>query len=89
MSRVQYSRVNDCDGSKVLAVNRRCVLANKCIGGTYFSLQMFCALMGLPTPVSKNVYTSYTNQITDKSVFHCIGLGKRYGNFMVPLLLMK
>ena len=62
---------------------------------------MFCALMGLPTlalmglptPVSKNVYTSYTNQITDKSVFHaekvCIGLGKRYGIFMVPLLLMK
>ena len=31
---------------------------------------MFCALMGFPTPVSKNVYTSYTNQITDKSVFH-------------------
>ena len=68
-TKILYSTVTN-DGSKVLSINRRSVVANKCIGGTYSSLQMFCALMGFPSPVSKNVYTSYTNQITRESIVH-------------------
>ena len=51
--------VEDANSSKVLAINHHSAVANKCIGGIYSSLQMFCTLMGLPAPVSKNIYTSH------------------------------
>ena len=66
-TKIHYSTVSN-DGTKVLSINRRSVVANKCIGGTYSSLQTFCALMGFPTPVNKNTYTTYTNQITMESI---------------------
>ena len=33
------------------------VFANKCAGSSQSSLEMFCALMDLPQPLSKNHYT--------------------------------
>ena len=54
--------MNDSDSSKVIAINRRAAVANKCIGGTYSSLEMFCALMGLPTSYVRIYYTQYTDE---------------------------
>lgn len=36
-----------------LAINRRSVFANKCIGGTRASLETFCAIMDLPPPLTQ------------------------------------
>jgi hypothetical protein len=42
--------------SRFLAVNRRAVLANKCVCGSYLT---FCALVGLPPIVSKHSYQQH------------------------------
>ena len=44
-------------GSKRYAINRRSVLANKCVGGTHTNLSMFLAVMELPPPLSRNAYS--------------------------------
>ena len=62
--------MDDVGNRRALAINLRSVVANKCIGENYSSLQTFCALMGLSTPVSKNTYTQYSDHVTDKSIVH-------------------
>ena len=56
------------DNSKSLLINRKSIFANKCVGGTHSSLNTFCAMMNMPTPLSKNSYTEHTSVIND----HCI-----------------
>ena len=43
-------------GPKTLAVNRKAVLANKCVGDSYTSLETLFALLDLPPPVSQRAY---------------------------------
>ena len=50
--------------SKVLLINRKSVLANKCAGGTLASLQMLLGMLDLPMPVSKNSYTAHVQAIS-------------------------
>ena len=54
-------------GSMVLALNRKAVLANKCIGGSHSSLKMFLSMLDAPSPVSTNIYTQYNKEICEKS----------------------
>ena len=54
-------------GSKALALNRKTVLANKCIGGSHSSLKMFLAMLDALSPVSTNIYTQYNKEIREKS----------------------
>ena len=49
--------------SRSLAINRRAVLANKCIGGSYPSLETFCAMLDLPPPVSQHAYQQHMTVI--------------------------
>ena len=49
--------------SRSLAVNRRAVLANKCVGGSYSSLETLCALLDLPPPVSQHAYQQHMRVI--------------------------
>lgn len=49
--------------SKVLTINRKAVFANKCVGGTAASLQLFCSMLDMPLPISKNVYTTHIEAI--------------------------
>ena len=46
-------------GSRSIAVNRRVVLANKCIGGSYTSLETLFVLLDLPPPVSQHAYQQH------------------------------
>ena len=46
-------------GTRSLAVNRRTVLANKCVGGSYASLETLFALLDLPPPVSQHAYQQH------------------------------
>jgi hypothetical protein len=52
-----------CSGSRSLAVNRRAVLANKCVGGSYTSLETLCVLLDLPPPVSQHAYQQHMKVI--------------------------
>ena len=52
---IPFSFVGD---SKVLAVNLKTSFVSKCAGGNFSSLQMFCSILDLPRPVTKNVHTS-------------------------------
>lgn len=54
--------------SKVLEVNHRAVLANKCSGGSHASLQMLCGMLNLPAPVSQNVYTKHSKAVRDQCI---------------------
>ena len=42
--------------SRALSLNRRIVLANKCINGTRAGLEVFCAMLNLPSLVSQKPY---------------------------------
>ena len=55
-------------GSKVLAINQKAVFANKCAGGSSSSLNMFCAMLDAPLPISKNIYSQYNKDICEKSI---------------------
>lgn len=46
-------------GARSLAVNRRTVLANKCVGGSYTSLETLFVLLDLPPPVSQHAYQQH------------------------------
>lgn len=52
--------------SKPIAINRRSVLANKCVGGTHSSLAMFFAMMDLPPPLSRNIYSENLRVVCEK-----------------------
>ena len=54
--------------SKVMTLNRKAVLANTCAGGNRASLQMLLALLDLPPPVSKNVYTRHLTVIRNRAI---------------------
>ena len=58
-----YIPFSYCHSSKVLAINRRSVFANRCVGGTHSSLSMFCAMLDLPPPVARCTYTQYIKDI--------------------------
>ena len=49
--------------SKVLAINRRTVLANKCAGGSHSSLEYLFAMLDLPPPVSRNIYKLHMDAV--------------------------
>ena len=51
-------------GVRALAVNRRTVLANKCVGGSYTSLETLFALLDLPLPVSQHAYQQHMKVVT-------------------------
>ena len=53
--------------SKALSINRKAVFASKCAGGSRSSLQMFCAMLDAPSPVSKNIYTQYNKEMCEIS----------------------
>ena len=69
VTKVPYSTVDDAGNRRSLPINKFEVYGGY-IGGNYSSLQTFCVLMGLPTPVSKNTYTQCSDHITDKSIVH-------------------
>ena len=54
--------------SKVLALNLKTVLASKLAGDSLSSLKIFCAMLDLPPPISKNTYTSHTKAVEAQSV---------------------
>ena len=54
--------------TKVVAANRQSVLANKCVGGSHASLQMFFAMLDLPPPVSRNIYSKHMTVVREKSI---------------------
>ena len=45
--------------SKVLAINRRTVLANKCAGGSHSGLEFLFSMLDLPPPVSRNILQAH------------------------------
>ena len=54
--------------TKVVAANWQSVLANKCVGGSHASLQMFFAMLDLPPPVSRNIYSKHMTVVREKSI---------------------
>lgn len=60
-----FSSVND---GKALSINRKVIFANKCIGGTRASLETFCAMLDLPSPVAQQSYRNHTVAINA----HCV-----------------
>ena len=46
-------------GSRSLAVNRRTALANKCIGGSFTTIETLFAVLDLPPPVSQHAYQQH------------------------------
>lgn len=63
--KVPYSVAGGANVGSILSVNLKSVVANKCIGGSFASLQMFCNLLGLPSPISKNIYTQYHGVVVE------------------------
>ena len=59
---------SQCTPSKALAVNRRSVLATKCVGGNHASLSMFCGMLGLPPPVSRVAYVEHMKEIRTQAI---------------------
>ena len=53
---------------RAFALNLKSILASKCSGQNYNGLRMFFAMLGLPLPVTKNVYTGYVREIREKSI---------------------
>ena len=53
--------------SKALQINRKSVFANKCAGGNLAGLQILFAMMDLPAPVTKNIYSQHVRAICEKS----------------------
>jgi hypothetical protein len=43
--------------SKILRANLKVAFANKCAGGNYGGLEMLCAMLDMPPPVSKNTHS--------------------------------
>ena len=54
--------------ARALAINRQIIFANKCIGGTRVSLDVFCSVLNLPSPVTQKPYTQHVNAILDKAI---------------------
>ena len=54
--------------SKIVAINHQSVLATKCIGGSLASLQIFCAMLNLPPPVSKASYVNQMKEVNTQAV---------------------
>ena len=50
-------------GSRSLAVNRRAVLANKCVGCSYTSPETLFVLLHLPPPVSQHAYQQHMKAV--------------------------
>ena len=59
---------SQCTPSKALAVNRRSVLATKCVGGNHASLSMFCGMLGLPPPVCRVAYVEHMKEIRTQAI---------------------
>ena len=54
--------------TKVVAANWQSVLANKCVGGSHASLQMFFTMLDLPPPASRNIYSKHMTVVREKSI---------------------
>ena len=67
-SNITYIPFTTVGSRKILTINRQSVFAARCIGGTYSSLAMFCAMFGLPSPIARRTYTTYVKEITRGSV---------------------
>ena len=65
VTKVPFSR---CTPSKAVTINRQSVFAAKCIGGSLASLQMFCAMLNLPPPVSKASYVDHMKEVKTQAV---------------------
>lgn len=65
-SNVTYIPYSTSGKSNIYLVNRRSVLGTRCIGGSYSSLAMFCALCDMSFPVSRRTYAKYVKNICDK-----------------------
>ena len=63
-----YIRFSPVGTSKVLRVNRKVAFANKCAGGNYSSLEVLCAMLDMPPPVSKNIHSQHVKVIREESV---------------------
>ena len=63
--------------NKALTVNRKSVFANKCIGGTWTSLNTFCTMMDLPLPVSQKRYREHSSVINEQCVAEAQGSMQR------------
>ena len=57
---IQFARVGT---TKKFEVNVKSVLANKCVGGSHSSLDLFCTMMDLPLPVSPSVYCEHAKVV--------------------------
>ena len=64
---IPFKRMSD---KRTYTINRQSVLACKCAGDTLANLQVFCAMLDLPQPVSKNVYTEHVHAICAEAVSH-------------------
>lgn len=53
--------------SKALQINRKSVFVNKCAVGNRAGLQILFAMMDLPAPVSKNIYSQHVRAICEQS----------------------
>ncbi|GFX06714.1 hypothetical protein TNCV_1753171 [Trichonephila clavipes] len=63
-------KLNSCEliGAKknIPEINRRSVLAMRCIGQGLSALNTFCTIMSLPKPVSQKAYDSINIRIADE-----------------------
>ena len=62
---IEYSRGSA--KQKRFQLNQRSVLANKCIGGTHPSMQLFCSIMELPLPLAYRTYSSHSHAVCKAS----------------------
>ena len=63
--------------SRALAINRRIVFANKCIGGTRAGLDVFCSILDLPNPVSQKPYAQHVEAVKEKAILQAKDSMKR------------
>ena len=64
-SAIQFSTVST---SRALAINRRTDLANKCAGGNHSGLEYLLAMLDLPPPVSRNIYSLHMDAVCQAAV---------------------
>ena len=55
--------------TKTLAINQKSVLVCKCAGNTSANVQVYCAMLDLPQPISKNAYTEHVRAISEEAIF--------------------
>ena len=70
VSAIQFSTVST---SRALAINRRTVLANICAGGSHSGLEYLLAMLDLPPPVSRNIYSLHMDAVCQAAVAEAQG----------------